>query len=58
MTNSESATRSQLVAVILLDCLTECNGLRLSRDQYRKKLDEMMLRRIGQTVPLELLESL
>ena len=43
------ATRRQLVAVILIDCLTQCNALQVPRDVYELHLKAMLRERLGTT---------
>lgn len=47
------ATREQLTAVIMIDCLEQCNALQLSREQYETKLREMLAARLGFAMPVK-----
>lgn len=45
------AARGQLTAVIMIDCLEQCNALQLPREQYEVKLREMLADRLGFKLP-------
>lgn len=42
-------TRNQLVAVILIDCITKCNAMQVPQDEYERQLKAILRERLGET---------
>ena len=41
-------TLAQLVSIIMLDCIQQCNDAKLPRDEYEIKLRTLLRARLGQ----------
>lgn len=48
------ATRKQLKAVILIDCIEKCNAMKVTSEEYDRNLRAMLKERWGETGQTEL----
>lgn len=50
----EERTREQLVGIILLDCITQCNAMKVPQQEYELNLKAMLRERLGSSGQKEL----
>lgn len=48
------ATLNQLKCVILIDCISQCNEMKLNKEDYGRRLRAMLKSRFSETGQLEL----